>query len=153
MITNYSEEIPDIMIREGAKRKLNYNVMELSLEEIKELWKQEHPDEATEPDEWYIKSHRYSYNMVILGGGKWNYSGIVEAIIRDKYTADEMEAISNNMNIIVSGFFETLVTSGIIAATKYLVESIKSDESARFKEMQSWRAFAKTTARQILKIT
>lgn len=149
MITNYSREIPQTMVRDRAKRTLNYNVREMTLDEIKELWNQERPDEGTEPDEWYIEEHKYAYNSVTVGGARWHYSGIVEAIIRDKYSADEMEAITNNMTVIVSGFFEELVTHGIVAATKYLIESLNSENTANFKAMQEWRAFAKKTAKEL----
>ena len=150
MITNYSAEYPEVMIRDKARRQLNYNVRELSLEEIKELWASERPDEGGEPDNWYIKEHRYAYNSVSLGGGRWNYSGIVEAIVRDKYSADSMEAITNNMNAITSEFFNVLVTEGIVAAIKYLVDSKDDEDATAFKEMQEWRRLAKETARKIL---
>lgn len=151
MITNYSAEYPEVMIRDRAKRTLNYNVRELSLEEIKEIWASERPNEGIKPDDWYIKEHRYAYNSVSLGAGRWNYSGIVEAIVRDKYTADAMEAITNNMNAITSEFFNVLVTKGIVDAIKYLVESKNDEDATAFKEMQEWRRMAKKTARNLIK--
>ena len=86
-----------------------------------------------------------------MGGARWSYNNIVEAIIRDKYSADEMEAITNNMNAVTAEFFNTLISDGIISATKFLVENIKNEETVRFKEMQEWRALAKKTAREIIK--
>lgn len=149
MVTNYSATAPETTIRNRAKRTLNYNVRELTEDDILALWQREHPDDQTQPDEWYIKEHKYAYNSLTVGVARWSYAGIVEAIIRDKYTADEMEAIVNNMNAITSGFFNVLVTDGIVSAIKYLVESRDSEETSTFQEMQEWRAFAKKTARNI----
>lgn len=152
MITHYSATIPETSTRQGARRTLNYNVVEMSLDDIKALWHTEGHEEGTEPDEWFIQEHKYRYNSVTIGGARWTYQGIVEAIIRDKYTADEMEAIVNNMNAITSGFFNALVTDGIVSAIKYLVDSRDSEETTTFKEMQEWRAFAKKTARELFKL-
>lgn len=152
MTTHYSATTPPTATRQGARRTLNYNVVEMSQEDINALWQADGHEEGTEPDEWYIQEHKYRYNSVTLGGARWTYTGIVEAIIRDKYTIDEMEAITNNMNIIVSEFFEHLVGEGIISATKYLVSSIKGENTAKFKEMQEWRAMAKQIAKEIIKV-
>lgn len=149
METNYSSTIPDVMIRDRARRKFNYNVRELSLEEITEIWTKEHPDEGGAPDEWFIKEHKYAYNTVTLGAARWTYSGLVEAVVRDKYSADQMEAITNNMNAITSEFFNVLVTSGIVAAIKYLVDSRDDEDTTAFKEMQEWRALAKREAKKV----
>ena len=46
---------------------------------------------------------------------------------------------------------QTLVGEGIIAATKYLKDSIDDDNTARFKEMQEWRAMAKKEAKEVFK--
>jgi hypothetical protein len=62
-----------------------------------------------------------------------------------------MEAITNNMAAINAAFMQTLVTDGIIAATKYLKESINDANTAKFKEMQEWRAMAKKVASEIIK--
>jgi hypothetical protein len=83
--------------------------------------------------------------------GQWTRDGIINAIIRDKYPVDEMEAITNNMAAITAVFMQTLVSDGIIAATKYLKDSINDENSARFKEMQEWRAMAKKIASSIIK--
>jgi nitrogenase subunit NifH len=82
---------------------------------------------------------------------QWTRDGIINAIIRDKYRQDEMEAITNNMAAINAVFMQTLVTDGIIAATKYLKDSINDDNTARFKEMQEWRKMAKEIAGSIIK--
>ena len=123
---------------------------ELSDDEINELWNKEESHEA--PYEYFAREHKYSYNTLTVGIGRWNYKGLVEAIIRDKYSSDEMEAITNNMNAIVGEFFNVLVTEGIIGATKYLLESIQNENSENFKQMQQWRALAKKEARSLLKM-
>ena len=148
METKYSSEIPEKVTRKGTRRTLNYNVRELSDEEIKELWERE-PQEGT-PYDYFAKEHKYAYNSVTMGSARWSYSDIVEAIIREKYTNDQMEAITNNMNAIVAEFFNVLVAGGILSATKYLVESINDENSANFKAMQEWRALAKKEAREVL---
>lgn len=145
----YSNEIPEMFENLGAKRKLNYNIRELTEEEIKSLWGSEHYDE--DYYEWFADSHRYSYNSVEIGVAQWTYDGIVNAIIRDKYSIDAMEAITNNMAAINAVFMQTLVTDGIVAATKYLKDSINDENTANFKEMQEWRAMAKKIASEIIK--
>lgn len=149
MEIKYSAEYPERTKREGAKRILNYNIRELAESEIKELWGKEENQDA--PYDYFASQHKYVYNTLTMGGARWSYNNIVEAIIRDKYSADEMEAITNNMNAVTAEFFNTLISDGIISATKFLVENIKNEETARFKEMQEWRALAKRTAREIIK--
>lgn len=149
METKYSSEIPEKVTRKGTRRTLNYNVRELSDEEIKELWERE-PQEGT-PYDYFAKEHKYSYNSVTMGSARWSYSDIVEAIIREKYTSDQMEAITNNMNVVVAEFFNVLVTDGIMDAIKYLVGSINDDNTANFKAMQEWRNLAKREARSVIK--
>ena len=63
-----------------------------------------------------------------LGISKFNYGGIIDALINYKYSTDKMQAIINN----------------------YLLEP--SDESANqeFIEMQHWRSESKQIAKEIL---
>ena len=77
METKYSSEIPEKVTRKGTRRTLNYNVRELSDEDIKELWERE-PQEGT-PYDYFAKEHKYSYNSVTMGSARWSYSDIVEA--------------------------------------------------------------------------
>ena len=149
MEIKYSADYPERTKREGAKRILNYNIRELAESEIKELWGKEENQDT--PYDYFASQHKYAYNTLTMGGARWSYNNIVEAIIRDKYSADEMEAITNNMNAVTAEFFNTLISDGIISATKFLVENIKNEETVRFKEMQEWRALAKKTAREIIK--
>ena len=150
MEIKYSREIPTTTERNGIRRTLNYNVRELSESEIDELWEKE-----TQKDdmsyEAFAKEHKYAYYTLTMGNARWTYNGIVEAIIREKYSIDQMEAITNNMAAINAVFLQTLVTDGIIGATKYLKESINDENSTIFKEMQEWRAMAKSVAKEIIK--
>ena len=123
---------------------------ELSDDEIKELWDKEENKET--PYEYFASQHKYAYNSLTMGSARWSYSEIVESIIREKYTNDQMEAITNNMNVVVAEFFNVLVTDGLMDAIKYLVTSIKDDNMNNFKEMQEWRALAKREARDVLKL-
>lgn len=149
MEIKYSAEYPERTKREGAKRILNYNIRELTVSELKELWGKEENQDI--PYDYFASQHKYAYNTLTMGGARWSYNNIVEAIIRDKYSVDEMEAITNNMNAVTAEFFNTLIGDGIISATKFLVENIKNEETIRFKEMQEWRALAKKEAKGIFK--
>lgn len=134
--------------RNGVRRTLNYNVRELSESELAELWERETNREDMAYEAWK-REHKYAYSSVTIGSARWTYSGVVEAIIREKYTIDEMEAITNNMAAVNAVFLQTLVSEGIIEATKYLKSSIDDDNSAIFKEMQEWRAMAKREAKEL----
>lgn len=151
METKYSSEVPVSVERHGTRRTLNYNVRELGESELKELWDNELNKEDTSY-EVFANQHKYSYNSLSIGNGRWGYSGIVEAIIREKYTNDQMEAITNNVNVIVAEFFNTLVTDGLADSIKYLLSSVKSENMENFKDMQEWRALAKREARSVLKM-
>lgn len=137
------------MVLKGARRQLNYDVRELGEDELKALWENEGVEV---PYEYFAKEHKYSYRSLEMGGARWNYSGIVEAIIRDKYSIDEMEAINNNMAAINAVYLQTLVTDGIVEAIRYLKESADASDSETFREMQEWRALAKKEAKNILKM-
>ena len=150
MELNYSAEEPEKVILKGARRKLNYNVIELSESELKELWNKEENKDV--PYDYFAKEHKYVYNSLVMGGAQWNYGGIVNAIVREKYSIDEMEAITNNMAAINAVFMQTLVSGGIVDAIKYLKESADSDDTAAFKEMQEWRQVAKREAKGVLKL-
>lgn len=151
MEIKYSSEIPVSVERHGTRRTLNYNVRELGESELKELWDKEFNKEDTSY-EVFANQHKYSYNSLSIGNGRWGYSGIVEAIIREKYTNDQMEAITNNVNVIVAEFFNTLVTDGLADSINYLLSSLKSENMENFRDMQEWRALAKREARSVLKM-
>ncbi len=124
---------------------------ELGESELKELWDKELNKEDMSY-EVFAREHKYSYNSLSIGNGRWGYSGIVEAIIRDKYSADQMEAITNNMAAINAVFMQTLVSGGIVEAIKFLRESADAADAETFREMQEWRALAKREAKEVLKL-
>lgn len=151
MDKHYSAEIPQMAVNTRPKMTLNYGVYEVGEDEMLRLWQQQMQEEQSDtPDEWFVREHKYAYYQVLVPLGRWNKDGLVDAIIRDKYSVDAMEAITNNMASVTSGFFEALTTNGIIAATKYLLETIDEDRTERFNEMQAWRTMAKETAAKII---
>lgn len=150
MRKEYSAEIPQGLEYGVSVAILRYCVYELSDEEIRKVWIED-TFSSEEPDEWYVSQHKYGFYITEIPIGQWTREGIINAIIRDKYRIDEMEAITNNMAAINAVFMQTLVSDGIIAATKYLKESINDANTARFREMQEWRAMAKKVASEIIK--
>jgi hypothetical protein len=148
MEIKYSREVPSRIEGGGVKRTLNYNIRELTESELNELWERESNREDMNCESWKIE-HKYAYNSVTIGNARWTYSGVVEAIIREKYSIDEMEAITNNMSAINAVFMQTLVTDGIVGAIKYLKDSADSEDTNTFKEMQEWRQLAKNEAKEI----
>lgn len=148
MEIKYSREVPSRIEGGGVKRTLNYNIRELTESELNELWERESNREDMNYESWKIE-HKYAYNSVTIGNARWAYSGVVEAIIREKYSIDEMEAITNNMAAINAVFMQTLVTDGIVGAIKYLKDSADSEDTNTFKEMQEWRQLAKNEAKEI----
>ena len=148
MEIKYSREVPPRIEGGGVKRTFNYNIRELTESELLELWEREANREDMNYESFKLE-HKYAYSSVTIGNARWTYSGIVEAIIREKYSIDEMEAITNNMAAINAVFLQTLVSEGIIEATKYLKSSIDDDNSTIFKEMQEWRALAKREAKEL----
>lgn len=130
---------------------INYNIR-LSTEcEIQKAWDEMNGGVSSTPNPLFVENHKYTFNQIVIPSGLFTRDGIINAIIRDKYRIDEMEAITNNMAAINAVFMQTLVTDGIVAATKYLKESINDANTARFKEMQEWRAMAKKVASEIIK--
>ena len=150
----YSNEIPERIITIPPKRTLTYGAYEVGEEEIQQKWDElnkEIEGTPSTPDEVFRELYKYAYYQVTIPMGQWTRDGIINAIIRDKYRQDEMEAITNNMAAINAVFMQTLVSDGILAATKYLKDSINDENTKRFKEMQEWRAMAKEIAKSIIK--
>ena len=153
MEKKFSSEVPVQVERNGSIRVLNYGVREATEVEILEEWKNSTMSEQGDvPTSDFVSSHKYVYYSVRVPMAQWNYGGVVNAVVRDKYQVDEMEAITNNMAAINAVFMQTLVNGGIVDAIKYLKESADSDDTAAFKAMQEWRAMAKREARDILKM-
>ena len=154
MENKYSSERPAKVERVKRGYTLNYNVKETSEEELLDLWLSSgrSETEGEQPTDDFKRENKYVYNSVYVAMGQWKYDGLVNAIIRDKYRSDEMEAITNNLAAVNAMFMQTLVSEGIVGAIQYLQDSYKSDDTERFKEMQEWRALAKKEAREIFKI-
>lgn len=70
----------------------------------------------------------YSYEQVKIPNGRFEYSGIVDALISYKYPNDKMQAVINN----------------------YLLEPENLEYVTVFNEMQAWRKEAKEIAKKAL---
>lgn len=151
MEKNYSREIPEKVVKIKSRFVLNYDVAETTEEELLELWNQSGrvEMEGDVPTEDFKAEHKYSYCSVSIPMGQWSYDGVVNAIIRDKYRTDEMEAITNNMAAINAVFMQTLVSGGIVEAIQFLKDSAKNNDAEGFRLMQEWRAMAKKEAKEV----
>ena len=153
MEKKFASEVPVQVERNGSIRVLNYGAREATEAEITEAWKGASMSEQGDvPMDDFVRSHKYVYYSVRVPMAQWNYGGIINAIVRDKYRTDEMEAINNNMAAINAVFMQTLVTGGLVEAIKFLRESADAVETETFREMQEWRALAKREARNVLKM-
>lgn len=70
----------------------------------------------------------YSYEQVKIPNGRFDYSGIIDALITYKYPNDKMQSVINN----------------------YLLDPTDEDIVKEFNEMQAWRKEAKEIAKQAL---
>ena len=155
MEKKYSAEVPQQIINTAPKGVLNHGVYEVSEEEMTQLWDEQRgsmEDAHEEPDEWFRTEHKYGYYATEVPMGQWSRDGIINAIVRDKYRIDEMEAITNNMSAVNAAFMQELVSGGIVEAIRYLKESADSEDTEIFKAMQEWRAMAKREAKLIINI-
>lgn len=153
MEKRFSSTVPEKVERSLGRRVINYDMREATDEEILQEWQNSGrvEMEGGVPSDDFILEHKYVYYRLEVAMGQWSRDGIINAIIRDKYRIDEMEAITNNMAAVNAVFMQTLVKDGILEATKYLKDSVNDENSARFKEMQEWRAMAKEIAKQVVK--
>ena len=151
MENNYSNEQPQKVERIRNGYRLNYNIRETTEEELLELWQSSSrsEEEGDVPTDDFKRENKYVYHSINIPMGQWNYAGVVNAIIRDKYRSDEMEAITNNMAAVNAVFMQTLVSEGIVGAIQYLRDSYDKDNAEIFKEMQEWRHMAKKEAKSI----
>lgn len=72
-------------------------------------------------DEW-------EYDRVSIPAGKWDYSGVVDALVQYKYPIDKMQAVINN----------------------YLLDPEDAYAIDEFNAMQAWRKEAKEIAKEAL---
>lgn len=70
----------------------------------------------------------YSYDQIEIEFNKWNYSGIVDALVQHKYPIDKMQAVINN----------------------YLLDATDAYAIEEFNKMQAWRKEAKEIAKEAL---
>ena len=70
----------------------------------------------------------WEYDRVEIHAGKWNYSGIVDALVQYKYPIDKMQAVINN----------------------YLLDPNDAYAIDEFNKMQAWRKEAKEIAKEAL---
>ena len=86
-----------------------------------------------------IKVGNGSAEMLELPVGVWNYGAIVSALVRSKYSEDEVEAIINN-NI------------ALIAMPSAVSDEEGEQKLSEFQEMQQWREKCKARAKELLAI-
>ena len=72
--------------------------------------------------EWYV------HEQAKIEYDKWNYSGVVDALVQYKYPIDKMQAVINN----------------------YLLDPNDAYAIEEFNKMQAWRKEAKEIAKQAL---
>ena len=70
----------------------------------------------------------FVYEQVEISAGKWNYSGVVDALVQYKYPIDKMQAVINN----------------------YLLDPNDEYAISEFNAMQAWRKEAKEIAKEAL---
>ena len=90
-----------------------------------------------------IRVERDCDSTVELETGVWNYGAIVSALVRAKYSADDIEAITNNNIALLT------MPSAVSSAAS---EEDREEKLAEFKEMQEWRSKCKERARELLTI-
>lgn len=70
----------------------------------------------------------FVYEQVEIPAGRWEYSGVVDALIQYKYPIDKMQAVINN----------------------YLLDPNDEYAISEFNAMQAWRKEAKEIAKEAL---
>lgn len=70
----------------------------------------------------------YVYDQIKIEYDKWNYSGIVDALVQYKYPIDKMQAVINN----------------------YLLDPNDAYAIDEFNKMQAWRKESKEIAKRAL---
>ena len=74
------------------------------------------------------KGEMFYWEQVRMQDGKWDYSGIVDALVQHKYPIDKMQAVINN----------------------YLLDPEDAYAIDEFNKMQAWRKEAKEIAKEAL---
>ena len=90
-----------------------------------------------------IRVERDGDSTVELETGVWNYGAIVSALVRAKYSADDIEAITNNNIALLT------MPSAVSSAAS---DEDREEKLAEFREMQEWRSKCKERARELISI-
>ena len=90
-----------------------------------------------------IRVERDGDSTVELETGVWNYGAIVSALVRAKYSADDIEAITNNNIALLT------MPSAVSSAES---EEDREEKLAEFRKMQEWRSKCKERARELISI-
>jgi hypothetical protein len=75
-----------------------------------------------------LRGDEYKYNQVEIPAGKFDYAGVVDALVQYKYPIDKMQAVINN----------------------YLLDPNDDYAISEFNAMQAWRKEAKEIAKEAL---
>lgn len=70
----------------------------------------------------------YQYDSIMVEYGRWDYGGIIDALVQYKYPIDKMQAVINN----------------------YLLDPNDAYAVSEFNAMQAWRKEAKEIAKEAL---
>ena len=70
----------------------------------------------------------FIYEQVQIPAGRWDYAGVVDALVQYKYPIDKMQAVINN----------------------YLLDPEDAYAIDEFNKMQEWRKEAKEIAKEVL---
>lgn len=76
----------------------------------------------------FFNGNMYEYEPIEVKYERWDYGGIIDALVTYKYTNDKMQSIINN----------------------YLLEPDNAEYIQEFNDMQAWRKEAKEIAKQAL---
>ena len=90
-----------------------------------------------------IRVEKGGDSTVELETGVWNYGAIVSALVRAKYSADDIEAITNNNIALLT------MPSEVSSAAS---EEDREEKLAEFWKMQEWRSKCKERARELISI-
>ena len=86
-----------------------------------------------------IKVGNGSSMMIELPTGVWNYGAIVAALVRTKYSENDMEAIVNN-------------NLALMAMPSAVSEEEGRQKLSEFQQMNEWREKCKARAKELLAI-
>ena len=78
--------------------------------------------------------------VIGLPRGKWDYSTVVNTLIRSKYSQDSVEALVNNHLLAMSEWQDKIFAG----------ENPGRFEDPEYNELQQWRATSKQLATQII---